>query len=405
MNEKRYFKRKKLSRIKALFILVLIIGCIFFGIDLSVKKENFEETKVFQSGDNNYQFFRIPSVIKAPNDVILAFCEGRKEGLSDFGDIDIVQKRSIDNGKSWSPLQLIIDNGENQAGNPTPVVDNLDPKYPDGRIFLHYNTRSHSEKDIVNGNGIVEVWYVTSTDNGVTWSIPVNITTQVNRPNEPLFNPEYNFTEDWRWFANGPGNAIQLKTGRLLIPGNHSTGNFEDFNNHSHVYFSDNHGLDWQLGGILGKNTNESTIVELTNGEIMINMRRIRDNSRKRGVAISRDGGLSFGSVYSDKELIEPQVHASIIRFTNKVFHERNRLLFSNPKSSKERENMTVRISYDEGNTWSDGKTIYSGHSAYSDLVILNDFTIGLLYERDKYSEIAFAHFNLKWLSEGQDDF
>ncbi len=363
----------------------------------------FNQQLLFTAGEGGYTTFRIPAIVKVTKGELLAFCEGRGDDGHDYGNIDIVLKRSKDSGKTWSPLEVVVDNASAQAGNPTPLVDWQDPLYRQGRLFLHYNTASNSERDIVNGVGVREVWYKTSLDNGVSWSKAVNITTSVHRPHEPSVNPDYNFREDWRWYANGPVHGIQLKSGRMLIPGNHTYGHDHE-NDFSHVYYSDDHGLSWHMGGIAGKNTNEASIVELANGDVLMNMRRIHHVPKPyRGIAISKDGGLNFGPTISDPTLVEPQVQASILRYTLAEQHGKNRLLFSNPKSKSKRENMTVRLSYDEGKTWTQGRSLYSGSSAYSDLVVLNDMSIGALHEADNYQKIYFSQFNLSWLSYGKD--
>ncbi|MEO8712563.1 MAG: sialidase family protein, partial [Parafilimonas sp.] len=169
-----------------------------------------EKLPVFVSGTQGDTSFRIPAIIKSPDGTLLAFCEARVHSAADFGDVNIVLKRSADNGKTWSSLQTVVDNDTLQAGNCAPVVDMTDPAYPQGRIFLFYNTGNNHEGEVRKGNGLREVWYKTSTDNGVIWSDAVNITTQVHKPKQPQINPAYNFPEDWRSFANTPGHAIQL---------------------------------------------------------------------------------------------------------------------------------------------------------------------------------------------------
>ncbi|MEI6585681.1 MAG: sialidase family protein, partial [Sediminibacterium sp.] len=180
---------------------------------------------VFTSGTEGYQSFRIPAIVSFQK-TLLAFAEGRVKGAADFGDINIVLKKSTDNGKTWSDLSVVASNGHLQAGNPAPVVDLTDPNYPNGRIFLFYNTGNQSEGDIRKGKGLREVWYKTSIDAGNTWSDSVNITLQVHRPNQPASNPVYHFSEDWRSYANTPGHAMQFDEGkykgRIFVAANHS---------------------------------------------------------------------------------------------------------------------------------------------------------------------------------------
>ncbi len=123
-------------------------------------------------------------------------------------------KSSRDNGRTWSALQTIVDNDKLQAGNPAPVVDFSDPAYPQGRIFLFYNTGNNHEGEVRKGNGYKQVWYKTSVDRGNTWSDAINITTQVHRLNKPDINAAWNFNEDWRTYANTPGHAMQFQKGK-----------------------------------------------------------------------------------------------------------------------------------------------------------------------------------------------
>ncbi len=171
-------------------------------------------TPVFISGQEGHKSYRIPAIITAGNK-LLAFCEGRVDHAGDFGDINIVLKESTDGGKSWSALRTVVDYNKLQAGNPAPVVDQTDPAYPQGRIFLFYNTGDNHEAEVRKGKGLREVWYKTSADGGQTWSDPVNITTQVHRPKRPDLNPAYDFPENWRSYANTPGHALQFKDGKF----------------------------------------------------------------------------------------------------------------------------------------------------------------------------------------------
>jgi len=172
----------------------------------------------------------------------------------------------------------------------------------------------------------------------------------------------------------------------------------------SHVVYSDDHGESWQLGGILPEKTDECTALETVDGQVYLNMRSYHGKNR-RAVAWSPDGGLSWERFKLDDQLIEPVCEASVIRFTDERHRDSNRILFSNPASTK-REKMTIKLSYDEGKTWPVAKVLNPGPSAYSDLVILSDMKIGWLYERGKkhpYETITFAKFDLPWLTNGAD--
>src|SRR5690242_7215763 len=173
---------------------VIRFFCIIILIVSSVKLVAQSKAEpVYVSGNEGYKSFRIPAIIKAPNGDLLAFCEGRVNGAGDFGDIKIVLKKSSDKGKTWSALQMVASNDTLQAGNPAPVLDLTDPRFPGGRIFLFYNTGNGHEGELRKGNGHRDVFYKTSVDNGKTWSEPTDITLQVNRIYQPEINPKWNF--------------------------------------------------------------------------------------------------------------------------------------------------------------------------------------------------------------------
>ncbi|NGF57610.1 exo-alpha-sialidase [Parapedobacter sp. SGR-10] len=356
---------------------------------------------IFQNETEGYNCFRIPAIIKAPNGDLLAFAEARKKDCDDFGDVDLVMKRSRNKGKTWSTLEIIADNGAYKAGDPAPVVDFQDPQYPKGRIFILYNTGTATEFDLLSGNGLREVFYKTSSDNGKTWSEAVNITTQVHRPKLPQFNPAYNFEEDWRTMTNTPGHAIQIKQGkykgRLYIAANHSVGDKpkNNFNNYrSHGFFSDDHGKTWKLGSDIDFEAgNESIAAELSDGSILQNVRLQSKKYRYRLLAYSKTAGQSWDTVYLDKQLPDPICQGSMLDIKHKKKHI---ILFSNPDSQFKREKMTIRASWDDGKTWKTAFLVDEGASAYSDLVEIDQKCIGIVYERGNKGGIVFAHFPTK---------
>jgi sialidase-1 len=365
-----------------------------------------ERVAVFVSGTEGYATYRIPAIIMAPNNELLAFCEGRVKGSADFGDIDIVMKRSNDGGKTWMPIKKIIDMDNLQAGNPAPVVDLSDPEYPGGRIFLFYNTGNNHEGEVRKGNGLREVWYITSTDNGNTWSTPQNITLQVHRPNQPLRNPLYHFAEDWRSYANTPGHALQLTArnfkGRIFIAANHSEGNpKKDYSDYfMHGFYTDDHGASFHLSQTLKlPGSNEATAAEISNDGLMVNARNQKGDIRKRIVARSENGGQTWKEFYFDQQLPDPVCEGSILNIGKRK--GRYVLAFSNAADTIQRNSLTLRISYDEGISWVKNILIEAGKNdgkidvtAYSDLVRLDKKKVGVLYERDDYKEIVFRFIN-----------
>ncbi|PRY04312.1 sialidase-1 [Pontibacter ummariensis] len=357
---------------------------------------------VFISGQEGHKSYRIPAVIGLPNGDILAFAEGRVHGAADFGDVNIVMKRSSDKGKTWSALQTVIDYDTLQAGNAAPVVDMTDPAYPKGRIFLFYNTGNAHEHEVRSGKGFREVWYVTSTDEGQTWSEPVNITTQVHRPNMPSANPAYTYKEDWRAYANTPGHAIQFSDGkyrgRIFVAANHSQGkpksSAEDY--YAHGFYTDDHGKTFKISQTVPESGgNEAMAAELTNNRLMMNIRNQQGDVRARIVSISSDGGTTWDTTYFDRQLPDPVNQGSLLRLGKK--RGKAILAFSNAADPQRRDNLTLRISYDEGKTWPEQYTIAKSkngekdHAAYSDLVKVGKKEVGVLYEKDGYQKIVFT--------------
>lgn len=338
------------------------------------------QVDVFLSGTEGYHTFRIPALVSTPSGTLLAICEGRKTSAADHGDVDLVLKRSFDGGKIWGPLELIYEEGGDDKitiGNPCPVVDKKT-----GIIWLPF-TRNNND-----------VFITSSDDDGKTWSEPQRITSQVKK--------------NWTWYATGPGNGIQLQRGphqdRLVIPCDHRVNGITDRreSSRSHVFFSDDHGKSWKIGGATESRMNECAVVELSDSSLMLNMRSFRGSS-KRAVSVSRDGGHTWNVPVDDDNLIEPVCQASCIRYTWSDSAGRSRLLFSNPATPQDRRRMTVRLSYDEGSTWPKSKLLYEGSAAYSCLSRLPDGNIGLIYERDEYRKITFAGFTLEWLTDGDD--
>jgi sialidase-1 len=346
-------------------------------------------TDVYVAGDDGYHTYRIPAVIATPKGTLLAFAEARRSGAADAGDIDLVLKRSADTGASWSAMQMVGDNGPNTFGNPCPVVD-----AQTGVVWLlsTQNRGTDKEKDIIAGTsaGTRTVWAMKSADDGRTWSTPVDITPAVKRA-------------DWTWYATGPGVGIQTRTGRLVIPANHAEAGSAV--HRSHLFFSDDRGTTWQLGASADPGTNESQVVELADGRLMLNMRNHPPQPANfRMIATSDDAGGTLSRSQPDRALIEPPAQASLVRLTTAPARDRNRLLFANPASAK-RERMTVRVSDDDGATWPASRVIHEGPAAYSSLVVMRDGEIGLLFERgaqSPYERITFARLTLEWLTEGK---
>lgn len=350
------------------------------------------QTDLFVSGEGGYHTYRIPSLIVTRQGSLLAFSEGRKNNRRDHGDIDLLIKRSTDGGQTWSDQRIVYEEGgteEITIGNPCPVVDQ-----ETGTIWLPF---CRDNKDIL---------VTKSTDDGVTWSDPVDITADVKKP-------------DWTWVATGPGIGIQLDQGpykgRLLIPSDHGVGGGEEGDErvqYSYVFYSDDHGETWQRGSSVAPHTDECQLVQTDDGNLLINMRSYwgrqggrPDRGGMRALATSQDGGATWSELSFDPTLIEPICQAGLIRHVGHgAADSSSALLFSNPASKTARVDLTVRLSYDSGKTWPVSKLLNPGRSAYSNLAILPDGSIGCLYERGNsipYETITFARFTMEWLVGG----
>lgn len=339
-----------------------------------------DQVALFVAGERGYHTYRIPSLIATGRGTVLAFCEGRKTGSGDTGDIDLLLRRSRDGGKTWEPSRVIWDDGPNTCGNPCPVIDS---KSGTICLLLTHNLGSDTQLMIEDrkSRGARTVWVMRSRDDGVTWDPPVEITASVKRP-------------EWTWYATGPGVGIQLRSGRLVVPCDNTVAGTKT--QQSLVILSDDGGQTWKLGGVVGPKCDESQVVELADGRLMLNIRSYHGDYRRR-VALSEDGGQTFADPVKDETLIEPVCQASILRLPGRD----GGLLFSNPASVK-RERMTVRLSRDDGKSWPDARILHEGPAAYSCLAMLPDGTIGCLYERGQkgpYETITLARFPLAWLA------
>ena len=385
-----------------------ILSLVFFICAISALAQS-PFSVIYTSGQEGHKTYRIPAIIKNKQGHLLAFAEGRVNGSGDFGDINIVLKISRDQGSTWSALATLVDFQDLQAGNPTPVLDESDPRFPKGRLFLFYNTGNNHENEIREGKGLREVWYITSTDGGLTWSSAVNITSQVHRPNQPSWNSAYTFKEDWRHYANGPGHAMQFNqgphAGRILIAANHSEGprgeRGSDYR--AHAFYSDDHGDTFHLGASIAiPGSNESSATEISGGKLLMNIRNQRGDIRQRIIGLSDDGGATWKETYFDPQLPDPICQGSILTIAQKKGPFT--LAFSNAADIKNRDNLTIRISQDDGRTWPITIPVDNGASAgespkdftaYSDLVLLDSKHLGIVYERKDYSQIVFK--KIKW--------
>lgn len=353
-------------------------------------------TSGFAGGDTPYHCFRIPSVLVAADGTVLAFAEGRIGNCSDTGNIDMVVRRSYDGGRTWGPIQVVWDDGPNTAGNPNPLLDR-----DTGRIWMVMtrNLGQDTQSQIQDGtsDGGRTVWVTYSDDHGANWVQPYEITGSVKEP-------------DWRWYATGPGVSIQTADGAFIVPSTKNTGSGESLA-FSFAIRSFDHGITWARGALAGPRISEAQAVELSDGRLMMNTRRVGSAPLFRAVATSTNQGATWGAVAFDPELPSSGVQGSILRYTLASAQDADRILFSNPadnssSAASARIRMTVRVSLDEGESWTYDRELHTGPSAYSCLAVLDDFRIGNLYEWGddvRYERIVFEAMDLEWLTRGAE--
>ena len=296
----------------------------------TVPTEDIDAT-VWTAGTDGYHTYRIPAIVAAPNGDLLAFCEGRRSGRGDSGDIDLVMKRSSDGGKTWSDQRVLWDDGDHVCGNPCAVVDRK------GRVqlLLTHNLGHDHESEIIAGTseGTRTVWQMTSADSGATWSEPREITSSAKR-------------ENWTWYATGPGIGIRLErgehAGRLVIPCDHIEAETKRY--FSHVILSDDDGETWRIGGVSPRDQlNECQAAELADGTVVVNMRNYDRTRKARAVMESKDGGETFGEVRWDLALPEPICQAGLVvarldsTFMESTDRQTTRVWFSNPASDDDK--------------------------------------------------------------------
>ncbi|KAL2863828.1 Exo-alpha-sialidase [Aspergillus lucknowensis] len=354
----------------------------------------------------SFHSFRIPAVITTKTGRIIAFCEGRRHSSLDYGDINLVYKRTkttTDNGREssdWESLKEVWGAGAGTWGNPTPVVDDDNTIY----LWLSWNEAGWSQNGEPDFNGeptkkIDTSWegrrhlYLTiSKDDGETWSTPVDYTKTLT-------------PEEQAWDAVGPGNGIRLTTGELVVPaqarnliGRGTPGN-----------------RTWEMQPVPGGGS-EGTIVELPNGKLQ------RNDRKSGGYRIIADGDLNgWGSFRQHTGLPDPGCQASILNY-NRGEKGLERTIFMNSASKDSRQEMRVRITYDEdagkydyGRAVNDATVSGTGyHGGYSSMCKTNDWHVGALVETDFLNDrgtpgaphraIVWRRFNLSWILNGPNN-
>lgn len=339
---------------------------------------------IYVPGESGYAYFRTPAIVKGANGEILAFAQGRVDTIEDECDGDIVLKRSVDGGRTWGELIVVMNDGENRCNAPVPVV------LESGKVLLLYSWNLGPVDDDH------KIFCISSDDNGLTWHDNRDITPDI------LIEGEYRH-------VLGPCHGI-VKTydphkGRIIVPARCAS----PYSQNSHVIYSDDDGLTWHKGGSTDfPQGNECTVVELGNGDLVLNMRNVSKQSFYRHDCTSKDGGVTFGP-HRQTSLVEPITgcQGSLLRYSVDNETKNTIVLFSNPTHTSSRRFGAIKVSYDSCNSWtrmyqfvpSSGPMMYTG---YSDLVLLDNGDIGVAYEGQVTLGIFFQ--TIKF-SEIKDDY
>ncbi len=402
---------------KISFVLVAAFATATTGLFAQSAGPQMTRTVLYEAGTNGYFTYRIASMVATKPGTLLAFAAARKGKGGDWDPINIVLRRSADQGKTWHPLQVVVADGNLPCDNAMPITD-----YRTGEIHLLYQIN------------YARCFYTKSTDDGLTWSAAREITDVIDR---------FKATYPWVVLAPGPGHGIQMTNGRLVVPfwlsdgGTKKTGTGPRGHRPSIVVsvYSDDHGKTWQAGGVAVPDNdvtvipNETSVVQLADGRVMFNSRNESINYR-RLITTSPNGATDWSKPTFHDAFFEPICFASMVRYSLQPAQSKNRLLFCNPDSrndpwvsekpstprsarNRHRTNLTLRMSYDEGLTWPVTKALDPGIAGYSDLAVTPDGMIHVLYEggtipgfansHTKNSAMAVLTFNLEWLTDGRD--
>jgi sialidase-1 len=375
--------------IPALSLFLLSAGLVAAPQQTRPAEAAVTQTVLFDKGFAGYGCYRIPAIVRTKAGTLLAFAEARRTWCADSQEIDLVVRRSVDDGRTWSAQKTVLSgvDGDPDAvstrGNPTPIVD-----LETGRIVLL------TTMDPGNGTNHPRTPYVQfSDDDGLTFSTARNIASEIDDPT-------------WGWYATGPVHGIQLTRGahqgRLVAGTNYDV----DGKVAGQLVYSDDHGETWQKGATDLRNDGiipqEISVVEKVDGGIYAGARNNNGSAgESRAFAVSNDGGETYVAPYASiPGLTTPTVQGSLLRLrATDQGAKYNRILFASPADPDRRRYMTIRSSFDEGKTWqsvADGTRITSDWSGYSDMTMLDTGEIGLLYEGgsvDARDQIRFARF------------
>lgn len=346
------------------------------------------------AGDDGSFAYRIPGLVTTNKGTILAVYDVRYNNSVDLQEhVDVGLSRSTDKGQTWDPIRKIMVFGnthglplaQNGVGDPAILVDKVTGTIWAIAIWTHGmgNHRAwFNSQQGMDETKTAQLVLVKSTDDGKTWSEPINITEQVKH-------------KSWSLLLQGPGKGITMRDGTLVFPIQYIDKTSIP---NAGIMYSKDRGETWTIHNHAHTNTTEAQVVELENGELMLNMRDNRGGSRS--VYTTKDLGKTWEAHSSNRSALQESVcMASLIRIEAKDnVLNKDILLFSNPNTTKGRHSMTIKASLDEGKTWSLENQILldEGHGwGYSCLTLVDKNTIGIVYEGSQ-AQMLYQNIKLK---------
>ncbi|MBK8976107.1 MAG: exo-alpha-sialidase [Planctomycetes bacterium] len=344
------------------------------------------------AGADGVAGYRIPGLCTTPNGTLVAVYDVRRRNLGDLpGDIDVGTSRSIDGGRTWSPMRIAIDMGDSPAargdgvGDPSILVDPATGRVIVMALWSHGDRAWRGSGPGLAPDDTGQLVVVHSDDDGETWSAPRNLTSTVKDP-------------AWSLLLQGPGRGIAMHDGTLVFPAQFLLPDAEKREPRSTVLWSRDHGDTWHIGSAARPDTTESTVVELQDGVLMLNMRDNRGGSR--AVAVSSDLGATWTEHPTSRTaLVEPVCNASLLHVGRELGRGADGLLlFCNPAVPRApRRDMTLRASPDFGASWPDARRVLLDEgvcAGYPCLTMVDERTVGVLYESSR-AHLAFQRIPL----------
>ena len=395
--------------VSALALLLLAFGC---GAppEPPAQASGIHVARLYEADAGGYAHYRVPAIAVSPESTVMVVVEARASESGDWGLQDILLRRSFDSGQTWDEPRKIVRLEGVQEQNEAALAQGLaEPGVTTYNNIVPIVDHSEGVVHFLFCSAYARAYYMRTADDGETFTEPVEITGTFER-----FREEY----DWKVIATGPGHGIKHSNGRLIVPVWLSDGT----GGHAHrpsivsTIYSDDGGTTWERGDVVVrhpelKNPSETLAAELSDGTVMLNIRN-ESPEHRRAVTRGPDGASGWSEIHFDDALVEPICMGSLLKVGDS-------LLFANPDSTEprdpenpagnwKRQNLSIRISEDDGATWKYKRVIEPGVSGYSDLASDADGNIYCVYEdgtpTDRGTHVKYlsvARFDLDWIREG----